>query len=436
MKIKSIFPYILILLTILLMLSSCESVKKEDESSVSRPEGISITLRDKTDKPISNAEVRINDKVYFSNHKGVVEITDTQSIDGKFKILIKKDNYFPVKLTTKKYFFGPDRVIVLQRESEELITFSDSSIADYDEDIPADSVVGPDSEEDLDKETETEGTVSKTVVIKPILSVNETSIQVPVERGNGSLNISNSGNGNLQWDARITSGSGWLNIQGENSGVNDGTLQYSYQTNYSTREREGQLLITASGNASGSPVSIKVTQAGYSNAELLSIANENRRRNNLEFAIRVYNAITDADEEAYFKAQFELANIFYVDKNYEEAIKHFSRALTTNFQAHDSEIYYNRGMAYYSTDQLQYAIMDFEKAIRNYGSFSREQDELLHYLWVQSLVRLARVESNPEKRKNLVDDAKSVVNKYLDNFNGFNRNRTQEILEIREELKY
>jgi hypothetical protein len=74
--------------------------------------------------------------------------------------------------------------------------------------------------------------------------------------------VSNTGTGNLNWTAQVTSGGDWLQIRSGASGTNSGEVNVGFLSNTSVAARTGAIRITASG-ASGSPVDISVSQVGH-----------------------------------------------------------------------------------------------------------------------------------------------------------------------------
>ena len=59
---------------------------------------------------------------------------------------------------------------------------------------------------------------------------------------------------------------------------------------------------------------------------------------------------------------YQKANSFYSEGNYEEAITLYEAILSNNYIAPD--IYYNLGNAYYKTDQIPLAILNYERALK------------------------------------------------------------------------
>lgn len=101
----------------------------------------------------------------------------------------------------------------------------------------------------------------------PTLSVTPSNQNVSASAGNTSFNVLNTACGNMNYTSSVTSGSSWLSITGGGSGGNTGTINVSYTQNSDCNQRIGTITITASG-ATGSPISVTVTQAGNSTPTL------------------------------------------------------------------------------------------------------------------------------------------------------------------------
>ena len=105
----------------------------------------------------------------------------------------------------------------------------------------------------------------------PILSVNTTSTSVSASAGNTSFNVSNTGGGTMSYSASVSSDSTWLTITSGGSGGNSGTINVSYPANNGA-QRSGTIVVTASG-ASGSPITLTITQAAASSGSPFQIGN-------------------------------------------------------------------------------------------------------------------------------------------------------------------
>ena len=93
----------------------------------------------------------------------------------------------------------------------------------------------------------------------PILSVSPGNQYVTKDAGSTTFSVSNTGTGNLQWTAAVTSGSSWLSITSGASGTNSGTINCSFTANTSASARTGTIRVTASG-ATGIPKDVTVIQ--------------------------------------------------------------------------------------------------------------------------------------------------------------------------------
>ncbi len=81
--------------------------------------------------------------------------------------------------------------------------------------------------------------------------------------GTTSFEVSNAGNGTLNWTASVTSGNDWLSITSGSTGTNTGTVSCSYSANSGTSSRTATIEISAA-EASNSPQTVTLTQAGNS----------------------------------------------------------------------------------------------------------------------------------------------------------------------------
>jgi hypothetical protein len=99
-----------------------------------------------------------------------------------------------------------------------------------------------------------------TVMITPhALAVTPANRSVGFAAGTTTFAISNAGSGTMRYTA--SESASWLNISSGGSGTNWGTIAIAYVANPFTSARTGTITIVATG-ASGSPISVKVIQAG------------------------------------------------------------------------------------------------------------------------------------------------------------------------------
>ncbi len=85
--------------------------------------------------------------------------------------------------------------------------------------------------------------------VPPSISVSAASIDAEVGGENVSVNVSNGGEGTLNWSATIPSSVDWARITSGSSGTNSGTIQIEVDPNTGA-ERDFQLTVSASGSAS------------------------------------------------------------------------------------------------------------------------------------------------------------------------------------------
>jgi Viral BACON domain/Putative binding domain, N-terminal len=95
--------------------------------------------------------------------------------------------------------------------------------------------------------------------VQLMLSVTPPKQAVSNDAGATTFSVSNTGTGNMQWTAAVTSGGNWLAISSGASGTNSGTINCSFTANASTSSRTATIRVTATGTT-GSPVDITVTQ--------------------------------------------------------------------------------------------------------------------------------------------------------------------------------
>ena len=96
---------------------------------------------------------------------------------------------------------------------------------------------------------------------QPVLTVNPANPPTqPATAGSVSFNVNNTGSGTMSYSASVTSGSSWLSITSGGSGGNSGTIVVSYSANNTGSQRSGTIQVSA-GGASGSPVTLTITQS-------------------------------------------------------------------------------------------------------------------------------------------------------------------------------
>jgi GH25 family lysozyme M1 (1,4-beta-N-acetylmuramidase) len=103
----------------------------------------------------------------------------------------------------------------------------------------------------------------------PTLSVTPTIASVSGTAGSAIFNVNNTGGGTMNYSSSITSGADWLSITSGGSGGNNGTISVSYAPNTGA-QRSGTIVVTAN-EASGSPVTLTLTQAAATTARASGI---------------------------------------------------------------------------------------------------------------------------------------------------------------------
>jgi len=106
------------------------------------------------------------------------------------------------------------------------------------------------------------------------LRVNPDSRSVTYPAGTTTFSVSNSGSGNMNWNASVISGSSWCTITGSSTGTNSGTITCSYTQNTGISSRTATIRITATG-ASGSPKDVTIIQ-NPSDQPVLSVTPDSR----------------------------------------------------------------------------------------------------------------------------------------------------------------
>lgn len=96
----------------------------------------------------------------------------------------------------------------------------------------------------------------------PSLSVSPASIEVEAGGGEISADVSNSGEGTLNWTASVPSGVDWARISGESSGANSGSITIAVDANTGAA-REFELSVSA-GSAGSATVTISQAEASPS----------------------------------------------------------------------------------------------------------------------------------------------------------------------------
>ncbi len=94
-----------------------------------------------------------------------------------------------------------------------------------------------------------------------VISVSPVSRNVAKDAGATTFSVSNTGTGTMPWTAEVTPASGWLRIISGASGTNSGTINCGFDANTSTSDRTATIWVTATTDATGSPVDVTVTQA-------------------------------------------------------------------------------------------------------------------------------------------------------------------------------
>ena len=106
--------------------------------------------------------------------------------------------------------------------------------------------------------------MSKTIFVeqarmKPVLTVTPDQLNVKYDSGTTTFDVSNTGNGTMDWTAAVTSGS-WLRISSGSSGTNSGTIKVAFDANTTTSIRTGIIQISTLPYI-GAPKEVFVVQA-------------------------------------------------------------------------------------------------------------------------------------------------------------------------------
>jgi len=103
-------------------------------------------------------------------------------------------------------------------------------------------------------------TPTPTPTLGPVLTVLPVDLSAAMASGRANFTVSNTGVGIMNYSARVSEGSSWLQITSGASGGSAGLMKVSFTQNAGT-QRTGRITVTGNG-ANGSPVTITVTQAG------------------------------------------------------------------------------------------------------------------------------------------------------------------------------
>jgi len=106
-------------------------------------------------------------------------------------------------------------------------------------------------------------TVSKTgyIEVLPYLTVSPDFQYVPVNIGQDTFYVTNTGTGTMNWAAAVAeTDTSWLNIVSGSSGIDDGPILVNYEANAGFA-RTGKIIVTATG-ALNSPDTVEVRQGG------------------------------------------------------------------------------------------------------------------------------------------------------------------------------
>ncbi len=93
----------------------------------------------------------------------------------------------------------------------------------------------------------------------PVLVVTPDSRPVVFTGGPASFAVSNNGGGSMVWISEVTTGSSWLRITSETSGINSGTITVTADANPDHATRTGVITVTA-GGAPGSSRTVTILQ--------------------------------------------------------------------------------------------------------------------------------------------------------------------------------
>lgn len=88
--------------------------------------------------------------------------------------------------------------------------------------------------------------------------------------------------------------------------------------------------------------------------------------------------------------EFNTANAFYAEGNYEEAIKKYKTILSNDNISTD--IYYNLGNCYYKTDNIPEAILNYEKALK----LKPDNEDALFNLAMANKLTIDKIDRLPE----------------------------------------
>jgi hypothetical protein len=104
-----------------------------------------------------------------------------------------------------------------------------------------------------------------------VLAVTPISRDMQATGGTSTFSVSNTGAGTMNWSAAVTSGGTWAHITSGSNGTNSGSINLSVDANTTTTARTATITVTAN-DASGSPKTISIQQAGAAAVPVLSVA--------------------------------------------------------------------------------------------------------------------------------------------------------------------
>lgn len=102
-------------------------------------------------------------------------------------------------------------------------------------------------------------TVTQAGDATPILNVAPLTVEVPPGSGVIDIAVENTGNGVMQWSARVIAGIEWLNISSGNEGIGPGVISLVHYENPLAYSRTGLIEVTAP-DALGSPMLVTIIQ--------------------------------------------------------------------------------------------------------------------------------------------------------------------------------
>ena len=157
---------------------------------------------------------------------------------------------------------------------------------------------------------QTPGTIPPT----PILSVAPANPSTqPSAAGSITFNVSNTGGGTMSYSASVSPAVSWLHILSGASGGNSGTIVVSYDQNTGA-QHAGTIQVTASG-ASGSPVTLNITQSGPSSTtKIFGVDVSSCQQKAIDWSQVIQASVTDGGQSypitfAYIRASKGKANL-------------------------------------------------------------------------------------------------------------------------------